>query len=34
MNAFKILEGNPIGKRPVGGLGVDGRTTLVQTLKG
>ena len=25
-SAFKILTGKPTGKRPLGGLGVDGRT--------
>ena len=32
-SAFKILTGKPTGKRPVGGLGVDGRTILEWTLK-
>ena len=27
-SAFKILTGKPTGKRPLGGLGVDGRTIL------
>ena len=27
-NAFKILTGKPTGKRPLGSLGVDGRTIL------
>ena len=31
--AFKILTGTPIGKRPLGGVGIDGRTTLEWTLK-
>ena len=30
---FKILTGKPTGKRPLGGLGVDGRTILESTLK-
>ena len=32
-SAFKILRGKPTGKRPLGGLGVDGRTILKRTLK-
>ena len=32
-SAFKILTGKPTGKRPWGGLGVDGRTILEWTLK-
>ena len=32
-SAFKILTGKPTGKRPLGGLGVDGRTILEWTLK-
>ena len=31
--AFKILTGKPTGKRPLGRLGVDGRTILEWTLK-
>ena len=31
--AFKILTGKPTGKRPLVGLGVDGRTILEWTLK-
>ena len=30
-SALKILTGKPTGKRPLGGLGVDGRTTLEWT---
>ena len=30
---FKILTDKPTGKRPEGGLGVDGRTILLWTLK-
>ena len=32
-SAFKILTSKPTGKRPLGGLGVDGRTILEWTLK-
>ena len=32
-SAFKILTGKPTGKRPLEGLGVDGRTILKWTLK-
>ena len=32
-SAFKILTGKPTGKRPLGRLGVDGRTILEWTLK-
>ena len=32
-SAFKILIGKPTGKRPLGSLGVDGRTILEWTLK-
>ena len=32
-SAFKILTGKPTGKRPGGGLGIDGRTILEWTLK-
>jgi hypothetical protein len=32
-SSFKILTGKPTGKRPLGGLGVDGRTILEWTLK-
>ena len=32
-SAFKVLTGKPTGKRPWGGLGVDGRTILKWTLK-
>ena len=32
-SAFKILTGKPTGKRPLRGLGVDGRTILEWTLK-
>ena len=31
--AFKFLTGKPTGKRPLGGLGVDGRIILEWTLK-
>ena len=32
-SAFKILTGTPTGKRPLGSLGVDGRTILERILK-
>ena len=32
-SAFKILTGKPTGKRPLGRLGVDGRTISEWTLK-
>ena len=32
-SAFKILTGKPTGKRPLGRLGVDGRTILEWILK-
>ena len=32
-SAFKILTGKPTGNRPLGGLGVDGRTILEWILK-
>ena len=32
-SAYKILTGTPTGKRPLGMLGVDGRTILEWTLK-
>ena len=32
-SAFKILSGKPIGRRPLGSRGVDGRTILEWTLK-
>ena len=32
-SAFKVLTGKPTRKRPLGGLGVDGRTILEWTLK-
>ena len=32
-SAFKILTSKPTGKRPLGGLGVDGRTIFEWTLK-
>ena len=32
-SAFKMLTGKPTGKRPLGRLGVDGRTILEWTLK-
>ena len=32
-SAFKILASKPTGKRPYGGLGVDGRTILELILK-
>ena len=32
-SAFKLLTGKPTGKRPLGDLGVDGRTILEWTLK-
>ena len=32
-SVFKILTGKPTGKRPLGRLGVDGRTILEWTLK-
>ena len=32
-SAFKIVPGKPTGKRPWGGLGVDGRTILEWILK-
>ena len=32
-DAFKILSGIPTGKRPLGDLGIDGRTILEWTLK-
>ena len=33
MGAFKIIIGQPTGKRPWGGQGVDGRTILGWTFK-
>ena len=32
-SGFKILTGKPTGNRPLGGLGVDGRTILEWILK-
>ena len=32
-SAFKVVTGAPIGKRPWGGLGINGRTILECTLK-
>ena len=32
-SAFIILTGTPVGKRPLEGLGVDGRTILEWVLK-
>jgi hypothetical protein len=32
-SAFDILTGTPVGKRPLGGLGVDGGTVLEWILK-
>ena len=32
-SAFKTLTGTPAGKRPLGRLGVDGRTILEWTIK-
>ena len=31
-SAFKILTDKPTGKRPLGGLGVDGRTIFIVEL--